>query len=81
MRERHPNRGTPVALLKIHTPCRLQAWEDVQEFYGCGKFVSDSWRIFCRGELSLQVLSPHPACCSADDAVSNAFECASRDNW
>lgn len=27
----------------------------MQEFYGCGKFVSDSWRIFCRGELQLQV--------------------------
>ncbi|EIE20622.1 hypothetical protein COCSUDRAFT_83540 [Coccomyxa subellipsoidea C-169] len=24
-------------------------WEDPVEFYGCGKFTSDSWRIFCRG--------------------------------
>lgn len=30
----------------------------MQEFYGCGKFVSDSWRIFCRGELALQVSGP-----------------------
>lgn len=36
----------------------LQDWVDVQEFYGCGKFVSDSWRIFCRGELALQVSGP-----------------------
>ena len=34
----------------------MQDWDDVQKFYGCGKFTSDSWRIFCRNELSLQVL-------------------------
>jgi hypothetical protein len=27
-------------------------WEDPTEFYGCGKFVADSWRIFCRGDVS-----------------------------
>ncbi|CAL8465066.1 g4601 [Coccomyxa elongata] len=27
-------------------------WKDPSEFYGCGKFTSDSWRIFCRGERS-----------------------------
>lgn len=27
----------------------MQEWEDPVEFYGCGKFTSDSWRIFCRG--------------------------------
>lgn len=27
----------------------LQDWTDVSELYGCGKFASDSWRIFCRG--------------------------------
>ena len=27
----------------------------MQEFYGCGKFTSDSYRIFCRGDLSGQV--------------------------
>ncbi len=32
----------------------VQDWDDVQEFYGCGKFVSDSWRIFCCGQLQLQ---------------------------
>ena len=26
----------------------------MQEFYGCGKFTSDSYRIFCRGDLSSQ---------------------------
>ena len=36
----------------------VQDWEDVQEFYGCGKFTSDSWRIFCRNEFSLQVCMP-----------------------
>lgn len=30
----------------------MQDWKDPSEFYGCGKFVSDSWRIFCRGETS-----------------------------
>jgi hypothetical protein len=29
-----------------------QEWEDPCEFHGCGKFASDSWRIFCRGERS-----------------------------
>ncbi|GAB4820503.1 hypothetical protein N2152v2_007549 [Parachlorella kessleri] len=29
-------------------------WEDPQEFKGCGKFTSDSWRIFCRGHRSLR---------------------------
>eukprot|EP00879_Flechtneria_rotunda_P004409 GHRR01004660.1.p1 GENE.GHRR01004660.1~~GHRR01004660.1.p1 ORF type:complete len:356 (+),score=111.42 GHRR01004660.1:701-1768(+) len=24
-------------------------WQDPAEFYGCGRFVSDSWRIFCKG--------------------------------
>lgn len=24
-------------------------WEVPSEFHGCGKFVTDSWRIFCRG--------------------------------
>ncbi|WIA08716.1 hypothetical protein OEZ85_008140 [Tetradesmus obliquus] len=24
-------------------------WQDPSEFKGCGKFVSDSWRIFCKG--------------------------------
>ena len=32
----------------------MQDWKDPREFYGCGKFVSDSWRIFCRGERSTQ---------------------------
>ena len=30
----------------------IQDWEDPSEFYGCGQFCSDSWRIFCRGDLS-----------------------------
>ena len=28
----------------------MQAWEDPSCFHGCGKFASDSWRIFCRGQ-------------------------------
>lgn len=32
----------------------LQGWEDPAEFKGCGKFVSDSWRIFCRGHRSVR---------------------------
>jgi hypothetical protein len=24
-------------------------WQEPSEFKGCGKFVSDSWRIFCKG--------------------------------
>ena len=28
----------------------MQAWEDPSHFYGCGKFASDSWRIFCRSQ-------------------------------
>ena len=24
-------------------------WQDPSEFRGCGRFVADSWRIFCRG--------------------------------
>lgn len=27
------------------------AWADPSELRGCGKFVSDSWRVFCRGEV------------------------------
>ena len=27
-------------------------WELPSEFFGCGKFVTDSWRIFCRGHRS-----------------------------
>lgn len=30
----------------------MQDWEDVIQLYGCGKFVSDSWRIFCLGDTS-----------------------------
>jgi hypothetical protein len=26
-----------------------QDWEDPTEFFGCGRFAADSWRIFCRG--------------------------------
>ena len=26
-----------------------QDWEDPSEFFGCGRFAADSWRIFCRG--------------------------------
>ena len=29
-----------------------QDWEDPSEFPGCDQFCSDSWRIFCRGDLS-----------------------------
>ncbi|KAL4432866.1 hypothetical protein ABPG77_008192 [Micractinium sp. CCAP 211/92] len=29
-------------------------WQDPSEFKHCGKFVSDSWRIFCRGHRSLR---------------------------
>ncbi|KAL4458027.1 hypothetical protein ABPG75_012892 [Micractinium tetrahymenae] len=28
-------------------------WQDPSEFKHCGKFVSDSWRIFCRGHRSV----------------------------
>ncbi len=28
---------------------RAQDWEDPTEFFGCGRFAADSWRIFCRG--------------------------------
>ncbi|KAK9833390.1 hypothetical protein WJX81_000936 [Elliptochloris bilobata] len=24
-------------------------WEEPSEFFGCGRFAADSWRIFCRG--------------------------------
>ena len=34
----------------------MQAWEDPSEFYGCGKFASDSWRIFCRGQTSAKTV-------------------------
>ena len=27
-------------------------FEDPTEFYGCGRFVADSWRVFTRGDLS-----------------------------
>ena len=27
-------------------------WADPTAFYGCGKFVADSWRIFCQGDVS-----------------------------
>jgi hypothetical protein len=27
------------------------AWKDPSELRGCGKFCSDSWRVFCRGEV------------------------------
>lgn len=50
-----PQRTRPTA--PHLTDCGIlsgQDWADVQEFYGCGKFVSDSWQIFCRGELALQ---------------------------
>lgn len=29
-------------------------WQLPSEFSGCGKFTSDSWRIFCRGHRSLE---------------------------
>ena len=29
-------------------------WQLPSEFAGCGKFTSDSWRIFCRGHRSLE---------------------------
>ncbi|XP_075264804.1 uncharacterized protein LOC142356954 [Convolutriloba macropyga] len=32
----------------------LTDWTEPSEFYGCGKFVSDSWRIFCQGERCLK---------------------------
>lgn len=29
-------------------------WSDPSDFKHCGRFVRDSWRIFCRGQRSLQ---------------------------
>lgn len=31
-----------------------QDWQDPAEFKGCGRFCSDSWRIFCRGHRGLR---------------------------
>jgi len=40
------------ALQRMSSDFLLTAWKTPQQFYGCGKFVSDSWRIFCTGETS-----------------------------
>mmetsp|Transcript_31193 Transcript_31193/g.80080 ORF Transcript_31193/g.80080 Transcript_31193/m.80080 type:complete len:282 (-) Transcript_31193:32-877(-) len=37
------------ALQRMSRDFLLRAWEDPSEFYGCGKFVSDSWSVFCVG--------------------------------
>lgn len=34
-----------------------QDWEHPTEFFGCGRFAADSWRIFCRGGAAK--LAPH----------------------
>ncbi|KAK9810233.1 hypothetical protein WJX72_007033 [[Myrmecia] bisecta] len=30
-------------------------WQDPSEFWGCGRFAADSWRIFCRGDKAARV--------------------------
>lgn len=46
-------------------PGPTQDWSDPSEFFGCGKFTADSWRIFCRGETDgacVRVCGRRPAC-------------------
>mmetsp|Transcript_23757 Transcript_23757/g.56630 ORF Transcript_23757/g.56630 Transcript_23757/m.56630 type:complete len:206 (+) Transcript_23757:588-1205(+) len=42
------------SLKRMSTSFLLDAWDDPIQFYGCGKFISDSWRIFCRGDRSMK---------------------------
>jgi hypothetical protein len=44
-----------------------EAWRDPSELKGCGKFVSDSWRVFCRGETGAA------AARSVDDPMLRRF--------
>jgi hypothetical protein len=41
------------ALRELSRDFLVLNWEDPSAFYGCGRFVSDSWRIFCRGHRSV----------------------------
>ena len=38
------------ALAHMSAGFLASGWDDPSAFKGCGKFTSDSWRIFCRGE-------------------------------
>jgi hypothetical protein len=42
------------ALKSMSNDFLAKDWESPLEFSGCGKFTSDSWRIFCRGHRSLE---------------------------
>jgi len=44
------NRRASVKAASVAFLC--EAWRDPSELRGCGKFVSDSWRAFCRGEAT-----------------------------
>jgi hypothetical protein len=51
----HPLGLQPVRLKAVRGIARdflATEWEDPTAFYGCGKFVADSYRIFCRGDVS-----------------------------
>jgi hypothetical protein len=51
----HPLGLQPVRLRAVRSISRdflATDWEDPTAFYGCGKFVADSYRIFCRGDVS-----------------------------
>ncbi|KAI8474540.1 MAG: hypothetical protein J3K34DRAFT_518071 [Monoraphidium minutum] len=51
----HPLGLQPVRIKAARGVARdflAEDWADPSEFYGCGKFVADSWRIFCRGDAT-----------------------------